>query len=285
MKKYRFQSYQIADKINLDPFLAYFPSLKQYKKGEFIFLNSPEIEQVLKYYAENKYLYLFSFGSITFINFEHDEILTFISFLKTMVENIHDSYLLSYQESYELYIDPQQTAKIEKNFSLLPMEDDMVKLGIASILAKSTAMDKIEEDVESFLEECESMIKDLGKGKIFTRRRQIFELTSKIISFELKVVSNIKIFERPFTNPSWLIEKYYDQLYQLYNLSQRFTIIKEKLEDLDIIKSTFYELSINKTISNLYLTEIFLLLIFVFVDIFFYLFEPSALLNTIKYIF
>lgn len=285
MKKHKFQSYKLADKISLNPFITYFPSLKKHKGGEWIFLGSAEIEQVLKYYVENKYVYIYPFGSVTFVNFEHNEVLSFISFLKTIVEKVQDSYLFSFQESYTVNIDPEQSANIENNFPLLPADNETAILGVASILAKSTALNKIEADVETFLEKYEYFIRDLKKGRLFTRRKQIIQFTTQMINFELKVVSNIKIFDRPFTDHNQLLEEYYDRLSQLYELSQRFTIIKDKLEDLEVIKSTFYKLSIDKATTSLYLAEIFLLTVFAIADIIFYLADPSTIINAVKSMF
>lgn len=285
MKRYKFRSYKLADKINLNSFIIYFPSIEKPKDRDWIFLSSVEIEQVLKYYVEDKYVYIYPFGSITFVNFEHDEVLSFLSFLKTIVEKVKDSYLFSFQENHTLTINPEQPITIENNYSFLPIDNELVVLSIASILAKSTALDKIENDVEKFLEKYEYVVRDLGKGKLFTGRNQIIQFTTQMLNFELALISSIKVFDRPFTDHNWLLEEYYDQLSQVYELTERFTVIKDKLENLEIIKSTFYNLSIDKTTTNLYLTEIFLLSIFVVADIILYLVKPSTIVNTLKNIF
>jgi len=131
------------------------------------------------------------------------------------------------------------------------------------ILAKSVALNRIEEELVKLLDEGEKLIAYLRKPIFLSTSKKFMNIVSKVLKFEYDTVKNVKIFERAFYGNEDLSSKeIYDELSKYFELQDRFKIIKSKIQDLRHISKAYLTFSFRRNEGNLYVFEIILLALF-----------------------
>ena len=134
---------------------------------------------------------------------------------------------------------------------------------VCTVLSRSVALSKIEDDANLLLDRSENIITFLQKGKLRASKKELASITAKILRFEYDSVGNIKVLERSsLIDQSIEARSVYDILAGHFELGERFENIKNKCDELQKIIKTYSSLSYNNAENKLLLFEIFLLLLF-----------------------
>ncbi|MDF2924500.1 MAG: hypothetical protein K0R57_3414 [Paenibacillaceae bacterium] len=230
---------------------------------EFIMLSGPQLEQILKKPCDGMYVYLFEFGCITFVNLGEWEIQTFLEFIAGMVDSIDYSMIARFSESHLLEIgDDGNFSPWEGSGRSFKYEEPIIQL-IAIILAKSTALNKIETDVDENMDESGAYIDYLKRGRLRINKKTLSLLMTKFLKFEYEIISSIRIFERSVdANHTRNGRELYDCLAEYYEMNDRFDVLQRKIDSLRSTMKTYNSLSYRQSENRLYLFEIFLLGLF-----------------------
>lgn len=268
MRNFHFKSFVIAPEINLNKIASYFGINKKFKWEEPLVLDEKYLKGVIPQ-PEDKNVYIFHFGSIVCINLAFHEIKDIVSYLKKIDENLNENINVNRADDFHLYVDEKASFELNYN-SVTVTELKKPHLDIIStILAKSIALEKIEEDIDLLLDDIEKIIIYLDKGHLNISDEKLAKTSAKVLRFKYNTLSYIMILEKPdlaWTNEH--IEDFYVELSDLFELKDRYEKIRHKTEVLLDITEVFSGLTHSKRGTRLEWMVIILILIELAVSLF-----------------
>lgn len=232
MDTYEFKSTVISNEINLNQIAGHFGINKKLKWEEPLILGSQQLTGILSH-PDGKTIYIFSFGSIVSINLAYHEIKDVISYIKNVDVMLKNNVPYSYVEDFKLIVDENAQLEINYNSIVAPKLIDYHFHIIATILAKSVALKKIEDNINILLDEIESIIEYLDKGHLSLSDNQLAKMSSKILRFKFNTISYIMLLDKPLI--AWKneeAEQFFMHLSELFELKDRYQNISHKTEVL-----------------------------------------------------
>ncbi|HEU0265343.1 MAG TPA: RMD1 family protein, partial [Geobacterales bacterium] len=175
-----------------------------------------------------------------------------------------------YQESYRLEITPDAPPQIDNDRAIMPRFDRGFIDIIAIVIAKSVALERIEEQVDLVLDEMEGTIARLERGKLGIPDDQLAKLASTILNFKYRSISSIMVLDKPdITWENTEADRLYLTMASLFELNQRYQEIKHKAETLMDIIQVFTGMSHARRASRLE----WIIIILIAIEILIYLVE------------
>ena len=124
------------------------------------------------------------------------------------------------------------------------------------------ALERIEERIDVVFDEVESLIGNLGRGKLELPDRDMARLASSILSFKFISIAHIMVLDKPditWDNPE--ADRLYTTMASLFDINQRYLEIKHKSETLLDMTDVFTSLSHARRSARLELIIIILIAI------------------------
>ncbi|NLD46792.1 MAG: RMD1 family protein [Clostridiaceae bacterium] len=262
MKTIHFKSCKVAVSLPLDRIAAFLKTQMQFSWKEYIILKGSQLNFILQYNTEQKHVYLFKYGCISFVNFEDNEIHSFLQYMIGITGKINYELIYTYFETHTLEVDEDGFCELWKNGDKYPFNESLIHI-ISVVLAKSTELYKFETDLNLLLDNSEKFIYFIQKARssFFIKKSSV--LISTILRFEYDSIHSIRIFERPgFVNHYAEYKGIYDIFSKYYELNARHSILTGKTGDLRLIVKQYSKLSHKHTEYRLLIFEIFLLALF-----------------------
>ena len=131
---------------------------------------------------------------------------------------------------------------------------------ISIVIAKSVALERIEMQLGRILDDLESKIDNLEKGKLNIGNKELARITSRIVRHEYNTIAYIMILDKP--DITWVNSEaayFYEQMSEFFELNDRYEIIKNKTEILKNIIDGFS--SISHSIRGLFVEWVIVILI------------------------
>lgn len=289
MRTIYFNSFNINSKLPLKKIGSFFKMHKVQDWYDYIILDSQNLASILKYRTSSKSVYIFKFGSITFVNFNEYERHIFMEYLESIVGRIDYSLYVKFHEWHVLNINDDNMCYLingenDNNSILIEYKPFLIPI-ISIILAKSAALYKIEVDVNKLLDKVDQLILLLQKGKLKTNSKSFSLSLAKLVRFEYESVNGIKLFDRShYRHESSISRDLYDEFENYYEIHDRFKNIKSKIDNMNGIIKTYSNLSYRNDQERQYKLEIFLLLFFPIIELIRYFFDNATIRHMI-YIF
>lgn len=264
MTEVQFKAVSVCNEINLNILANHFGIKKKFEWEDFLRLGSHQLTGILKE-PENKYVNLFAFGCLVFVNLQHHEMVDVLNYLATVEPRLAqhsfeftDDYSLEIRKETE--IEPDQP--LFTNDFMIATEYGSYQMEILSIvLAKSVALEKIENDIEILLDEIELVIQAMQRGRLSARDEKIAIISARILSFKYNTISSIMILDKP--DITWNNEKaevLYSNLSHIFELDERFNKVQMKAETLMDIVQVFTTFTQHKKANTLEIMIIALIL-------------------------
>lgn len=260
MQSWDFKSLVLANEISLTKIAAHFGINGKFKWEDPLVLHDNGLKGIVKG-TENKWVYVYNYGSIVFINMEYHEIQDIIKYLKDIDQNLKNAFLNNYQDEYKLEIDPTYDFALYNDLmtsnEFMPYYLDIISM----ILAKSTAFDKIESDTDKLLDSIVDVISYLEKGKFNMSDEQIAKTSAKVLRFKYNTISNLMLLDKP--SSAWDnedIENFFMQMSDLFDLKDRFQKITHKTQILQDSTDVFASLTHERRGTKLEIMVIILIL-------------------------
>lgn len=268
MRTLRFKSCKLSPSIPLEKTATFFRMPRTSSWKEYIVLYGHHLEEVLKKPCGSMRAYLFEFGCMTFVDFDEADIQIFLEFMEGMVEDVDYSMVARFAETHVLEVENESEFRPwPESGSTYIFEDAVIPL-TAMILAKSSALNKIELDVNANIDESETYIEYLRKGRLRLNKKTLSMMISKFLKFEYESMNNIRIFDRSVAaNNSLSSREIYDALSEYYELHDRFDVLQNKIGSLRSTMKSYNSLSYRQIENRLYVFEIFLLVLFPLVSL------------------
>lgn len=261
MHRITFKACAITNEIDLNKIAEKCNIRKKYTWEEPLVLREDTLGTILnrKVY-DGQAIMLFSFGSVVFINLPSSCISVFLNYLKEYKPEIVIESWERYSDDYELRAGNVDEIEMTDEYAIVPNIEIAYTELVSIVLAKSVALEKVEEQLEKILDRIESMIDRLEKGNLRFSDKELAKATARIMRHEYNSISYIMILDRP--DITWLnsnAAEFYDKMSEFFELNDRFEILKSKTDILGNIIDGFS--SISHSIRSIFIEWVVVILI------------------------
>lgn len=257
-----FKAFAIANEIDLNKIASDCGIPKKYTWEEPLILQQDTLRGILdgEPAPEQKVL-VFSFGSVVFINLTRQEDVTrFLSYLRQFEDDINTSHPERYSDDYSLHIGGTERFQMTDEYVIAPEFEMFYPELISTVIAKSVALEKTEEQLGGILDKLETIIDRLEKGKLRISDKELARTTARIVRHEYNTIAYIMILDKPditWTNSN--AGELYDRMSDFFELNDRYAILKNKTEILYNMMEGFS--TISHSIRGLFVEWIIVILI------------------------
>lgn len=239
IKAENFKAVAVTKEISLDKIAHHFGIARKYKWEECLKLSGSSLKGILSQ-PDSKAIYIFPFGSVVFLNSEPHEINDAIRYLSETEKSLPASVSLDYTDDYTIQVTEQEQPAINNDYMVTSEERDFHGEIVATVLAKSVALERIESDIDILLDEIEGTVALLRKAQLFVSDDQLAKTSARILGFRLSTISYIMLLDKP--DITWVNEEaaaLFDELSRIFELNDRYENIKHKTEILMDITTAF----------------------------------------------
>ena len=262
MRDLIFKAYAITNEIDLNKIAVHCGIPKKFTWEEPLILKGEILTSILhKNVDETQMVLVFSFGSIVFINHSTpNEIAALLNYLYSFEPDIDVKKADRYTDDYSLHLRETESIELTDEFVVVPEYESYYPELISTVLAKSVALEKIEEQLGHINDKLETMIDRLEKGKLRIGNKELARTTAKIIRHEYNTLAYVMILDKPdITWTSSSAGEFYDKLLEFFELNDRYLILKSKTDILYNIMDGFS--TISHSIRGLFVEWIIVILI------------------------
>lgn len=226
----------VSREIKLNLIAEHFGISKKFKWEEFLVLKDAHLKGIIREEKE-KAVYLFHYGCIVGVNLQKHEITDIYNYIAKIDTELKATNPLLYTETFGLEIDPNQEPTLNnKNYvanTLLNYHYDIISI----ILAKSVALERVEQSLEYVLDDIENLIDLLDTGKFNVSDDKIAKLSAKILRYKYNSISYLMVLDKP--DITWSNEGAED----LFLLLQDFFDLPERYENIDNKTKTIMDIT------------------------------------------
>ncbi|MBW4053839.1 MAG: RMD1 family protein [Proteobacteria bacterium] len=242
MELFTFKAFAFGGELDLNRLAVKLGITRKYRWEEPMKLNP--VTFVLASGSDVERVYLYYFGGVVFLNCSGDIIVRFLDSIPQYADSLKGQIQLPYREEYRLEIDAGRDPAIANDCAVMPRYNLAFLDIICFVIAKSVALERIEERIDVVFDEVEVMIANLGRGKLELPDSDMARLASSILSFKFTSIAHIMVLDKPditWDNPE--ADRLYTTMAGLFELSQRYLEIKHKSETLLDMTDVFSSLS------------------------------------------
>ncbi|HOJ77983.1 MAG TPA: RMD1 family protein [Bacillota bacterium] len=263
----KFNAYAITNEFDLNKIAAQCGIPRKYTWEEPLVLSDQILGSILEHeITGSQRVFVFSFGSIVFINTPPADQVLFINYLKKYKPDLVTKDYERYSDDYELREKPDLNSETEliftDQYAEVPVIEAYYPELISIIIAKSVALERAEEQMEIILDMVENLIDRLEKAKFRISTKKLARITAKIIRHQYNIIAYVMILDKPeitWTNSDAAL--FYDQMSDFFELNDRYAILEKKTDILNVIIDNFS--SISHSIRGLFVEWLIVVLILV----------------------
>jgi len=267
--RYDFTAYALFGEIDLNRLATGLGIRGKYRWEEPMILNPESLGPLSAERSEGRQVYLYYFGGIVFLNCPDDMSRDFFRKIAKFSDGIRDYRSFDLRDKYSLEIKPGSKPSITNDNAIMAEYDPAFIDIICFVIAKSVALERIEEKVDQVLDEMEWFIGLLGHGKLGVPDKRLARLASTILGFKYRSLAHIMVLDKPevtWDNPE--ADRLYLTMANLFELNQRYAEIRHKSETLMDITGVFSTLSHARRSARLELVIIVLIAIEIAIYVF-----------------
>lgn len=258
-----FNAYAVTNEIDLNKIAAECNIPKKYTWEEPLILQGDILGGIIQRKLKNdEKVLIFSFGSVVFINMDSSGTLKFLEYLKKFKTDIDLKNWNAYSDDYELHVGGAEEMELTDKYVIVPRFEMFYPELISTVLAKSVALEKTEEQLGGILDKLETMIDNLEKGSLRIGNKQLARTIARVTRHEYNTINYIMILDKP--DITWVnsdAEEFYNKMAEFFELNDRFEIMKSKTNILNNIVGGFS--SISHSIRGLFVEWVIVILIII----------------------
>ncbi len=270
MTSHQFTAYALSGELDLNRLGSHLGIARKYRWEEPMLLDPLTLRLLSPERGEEQQVYLYYFGAVVFLNCSDTVIRDFSREMAKITDTFKGFPSIKSQDHYSLRSEEGGTPASTNDYAVMPRHDRAFMDIVAFVIAKSVALERIEEQVDTVLDEMEALIALLQQGKLGIPDRRLAQLASKILNFKYRSIAYIMVLDKPdITWEDLEADRLYLTMANLFELSQRYHEIKHKSDTLMDITGVFSDLSHARRASRLE----WIIIILIFIEIVIYLFE------------
>ncbi|MEQ8155887.1 MAG: RMD1 family protein, partial [Clostridiaceae bacterium] len=234
MIQFHFAARAICSEFHITNICKYYGIKRKIKWEEPLILKENHLSQFKDW--DNKMVYMYHFGAIVFVNFTGKEREQFIELINNIPESIKSiNKDIKYDCIEEYTIISADTDEDEIGFDVYnvkSIEDYNLDM-TALVLAKSVALETIENRVSVVFDEVEKIILSLKKGSVNIKGRKAASIIGSVLSFKHTIISYIMLLDKPdITWKNQDAEIFFNDLADLFELDDRYKTLNAKIQSL-----------------------------------------------------
>lgn len=239
---FRFSAFALHGELDLNRLASRFSIDRKYRWEEPMRLNPVTFTPSAP--GDAVWVYLYYFGGLVFLNCSDDIMARCIEGLKQHVDQLRESPQLPFRDDYQLEIDPAAEPSITNDRATMPQFKQELLEIICFVIAKSVALERIEERVEAVFDEVGVMINRLGQGVLELPDKKLAKLASSVLDFKYTSIAHIMVLDKPeITWDNEEADRFYLTISNLFELRPRYQEIKHRAETLLDVTDVFSNLS------------------------------------------
>lgn len=265
-----FNACALSGEIDLNRLAASLGFPRRYRWEEPMVLDIAGLKPLSGDLREEKRVHLYFFGGVVFVNCSEEEMEGFFWSMGHYADQFKEYPALKYRDEYSLRTGEGDKITVTNDSAVMPGYDPAYVDIICFVIAKSVALERIEERVDLVLDEMEGLIALLDRGKLELSDRRLAKLASSILTYKYQSIAHIMVLDKPevtWENPE--ADRLYLTMANLFELNQRYNEIKHKGETLLDITEVFTSLSHARRASRLE----WIIIVLIFIEILIYVFE------------
>jgi uncharacterized Rmd1/YagE family protein len=267
---YDFRGYALRGELDLNRLASQLGIIRRYRWEEPMVLDPNNLRPAAEDSGTDGTVYLYFFGAVVFVNCPPVIIDAFCNAMTPHSEAFRNLPSARFHDEYSLIIYPGSEMHITNDSAVMPNYNPVFRGIICFVIAKSVALERLEERLDQVLDEIEGFITRLERGWLTITDKRLARMASSILSFKYASLANIMVLDKP--ESTWENEQA-DRLYltmaNLFELNQRYQEIRHKSETLLDITEVFTSLSHARRSSRLE----WIIIILIFIEIVIYLVE------------
>lgn len=259
-KKHSINAVRVADELSIKELKSAFKyKLLQEGRKLLIFSVPPQ-----------GFLFVYSFGVLIFYDLGHNVVDSVLQTLKKQgVDLVPEKIRGRYEDNYAILEDKKNSVEFE-HAKLKKINLETIKM-VTWVVARSVALDHYESQVDDMMEEFSKLNKQLKeKGKLKIGTGKLLQKIGTNNSIIEAMLSKLSLFEKP--SATWEEEKMnwlFKDMYELFEIEDRFETIEYKLKYLQDNSEIFLEAIRSKREVLLELT----IIVLIFIEIVLFVFE------------
>lgn len=270
MHQIAFSGYALRGELDLNRLATRLDISRRYRWEEPMILEPHTLRPPAAGCGKESLVYLYYFGALVFVDCSPETILEFCTRISTGTDSILDLATTRFHDEYTLHTCADSAMLITNDCATLPAYSPAFRDIISFVIAKSVALERIEERLDQVFDEIENFLTRLERGWLTITDKRLARMASSILSFKYASLAHIMVLDKP--ESTWDSEQA-DQLYltlaNIFELSQRYNEIRHKSETLLDITQVFTSLSHARRASRLEWT----IIILIFIEIVIFLYE------------
>lgn len=267
MKSYEFSGYALKGELDLNRLSSRLGIGRRYRWEEPMVLDPDDMRPIEEDPRKERMVYLYFFGAAVFVNCPEEKIKDFSARISQYCEALHGLQWERCRDRYSLQAGGTEETVITNDYAVMPKDDPLFRGIISFVIAKSVALERIEERLDQVLDEVEGLINRLERGHLGTSDKRLARMASSILTFKYASLANVMVLDKPdITWENEPAERLYLTMANLFELKQRYSEIRHKSDTLLDITEVFTSLSHARRASRL--EWIIIILIFIEVVIF-----------------
>ncbi|MDI6600657.1 MAG: RMD1 family protein [Thermoanaerobacteraceae bacterium] len=238
MESIKFTAVSLCNEIDLNTIAKHFGIEKKFEWDEPLLLSQEQLKGIINM-PEGKSVFVFSFGSMVFLNFEHHDMVDLIEYFKKIADEL-ENIKFEFTDDFNLEVNPDKEFSINYDLMVIPHMEEFHLYIISTVLAKSVALDRIESGINKLMDDIEDIINYLEKGHLNISDERLAKISGKILSFKYNTISYVMLLDKP--DVTWVNEEsedLYNRLEKLFELKERYEKVRHKTETLLDITDVF----------------------------------------------
>jgi len=189
-------------------------------------------------------VYLYSFGSAVFFNCTSEAISRFFRSPSPVVSLLGNPRAPVSRERYALGVEGGKKQSVTNDLVTIGREDPLAVDIVAFAIAKSVGLERIEQRLDDLFDRMEEVITSLREGRLTLTDRELAHRAGSILDFRYRSISHLMILDPPeITWEQEDADRLYRSLATLFELPQRFGLIRQKTDTLLDITDVFTTLA------------------------------------------
>lgn len=218
-------SYQVADTIDVKEFASVFKAELSYNDPAELFYKTDT----------GRYVYIFKYGAVCFLNYDVVHISEFLNFIKPFCKTLFETSLT---DEFMVETDAKEL-RVGFNKIDIPSADiDVLRLVMLNV-SQSVALDYYEEQTNKLLEETNYFTQMLEtKGKLNISGKKLKQYIGRTLLLRNRIAENIYVFDSPpetwenenLTKIDTDLKRTFDLQVRVRTIQEGLNIISDNLE-------------------------------------------------------
>ncbi|MPN14485.1 hypothetical protein SDC9_161812 [bioreactor metagenome] len=164
----------------------------------------------------------------------------FLNYIKKIQPELNVTDKFKHTDYYKLEIKQGESQTINNDLMTTSQAEKYQMEIIATILAKSVALEKIEIEIGYLLDEIEYIVNKLQQGELAFSDKKLARFSGNILGFKLNTISYIMLLDKPdITWENEAASNLFNDLSNLFELDDRYKTILDKTATLMDITEVF----------------------------------------------